>query len=425
MIRLEWLLTLHLIAGSGRWAELPPGDLGLPLMTAAAIALNVLANGPRWVGKFPRVQGVSSLSPRLGLFMAVLTLSCLWTPSPAYGVQKTIRVIALDLIPMALAVTQLRRGTMTSARICQCLRWASVVVAVIGLVPLVAPGSLPDLARLSIAHTDPIRFGTIAAVGALLWSTRISMRRPIRHQLGSIFGAAVCVLALMGSNSKGPVVAFILAELVLLCRSVIRRGPSTRLQALAVVAIVVVSLAVLPTSLTSRLDYGLYTDPSRQGASESVRLRERLWDHAIEQFKESPVVGGGAGSFNEVRESAYGEALPRGGGTVLYPHNVVLETLAELGVIGLTALSLLLVGVLDLVRKSSASRETVSLLVVGLAMAQVTGDLSDQRLLWLAVVLAIGDGYARRIPTSHEEGRREGDSRPTGTGRRRPERGKL
>jgi hypothetical protein len=87
---------------------------------------------------------------------------------------------------------------------------------------------------------------------------------------------------------------------------------------------------------------GLANTPGRLGSLDTNQ-RVEWWGEAARSVQESPVIGEGAGSFPLVhlRERATGEDRLN----VRQPHNLVLEVLSGLGVVGLALLACLLGGI--------------------------------------------------------------------------------
>jgi O-antigen ligase len=141
----------------------------------------------------------------------------------------------------------------------------------------------------------------------------------------------------------------------------------------------------------------------------SANVRLEAWDEAGETFQEHPVFGIGVGGL-----STFGI-----GRFLVYPHNMLLEIGAELGLLGLGLFGLLLLAVLlKLLSACAAIRRipradltvpliVLALLLFSLANAMVSGDLNDGRMLWLmfgvtlAVVALVGQpnsNAARSVP---------------------------
>lgn len=96
-----------------------------------------------------------------------------------------------------------------------------------------------------------------------------------------------------------------------------------------------------PAAAISHLRRSIGSSPPAQGSDLSTRLftlssneRLRQWHVALDEWRAHPVLGSGAGTYAE-----YWAAAGKNQGQLLDVHNLYLETLAELGPIGLTLLA--------------------------------------------------------------------------------------
>lgn len=116
----------------------------------------------------------------------------------------------------------------------------------------------------------------------------------------------------------------------------------------------------------------------------SVGIRMQLFSGAFRMFTHHFWVGGGAGSF-----AHFVSFTP----LMKYPHNVVLEIAAELGVIGLLLFGVVMIRSFYFLLKNNRSIEIrtvvilLSLFLYGLMNAMVSSDFSSDRLLILSLGL--------------------------------------
>lgn len=97
-------------------------------------------------------------------------------------------------------------------------------------------------------------------------------------------------------------------------------------------------------------------------------------------FQDNPVLGKGIGSFS---------INYRGEDIRDYPHNIILETASELGIVGLSVLFLLLLyGILNAYKNDNLLCYSVFLCFVFMFLnANVSGDFNDNRLLFTFLAL--------------------------------------
>lgn len=392
VVPLGWIVAAHGIAGSGKWASLPPAGLGIPLLTTVALLFAILAaqsGSSRDRESAPPGRWVAPFWAAMLLFTwAVLAL--LWSPSTAYGLDKTLRFGLFNLLPAYAVYSAVRSRSLPVSSVLFAFRWAALGISVLGIALTAASfTSNSETTRLSVGVTDPITFGTVAGLGVLLWaigptnSTGIAMI-PLRF-----VAVVVCCAALIGSNSKGPVIATLLTLVVLAVRE--HSGRSVG-RLLGVLLIGTTILYLAPSEYTSRFDPGIYFgQPNQAEVSESVYSRTRFSEDAIAQFMENPVIGAGTGAFNQIPWTEADVPQAVGGGTRSYPHNIVLEIAAEQGTVGLLLLLVLIGTVVATLRRRRLSAPVFAVTMLVAAGTVFSGDISDHRIFWLGLAMAAGE----------------------------------
>jgi len=197
-------------------------------------------------------------------------------------------------------------------------------------------------------------------------------------------------VALLASGSRGPVLGLVVGLGVLLVLTV--QEPTARRRVGLVIAGVALAVLFVP-QLVPGQDVGRALSIF-SGTSEGVSTNGRsgLWSAAWTMFNAHPLIGAGTGSFGFV------EPLE------LYPHNILLEAGAELGIVGvLLVVGTVLGGAVQLRRawaahSSGPDRAQASLVAALLASAvtnaSLSSDLTANEGLWLVAGLAVG--LARR-----------------------------
>jgi hypothetical protein len=183
-----------------------------------------------------------------------------------------------------------------------------------------APGSAPDDAVLRGAATWSV---AAAAVTGILWWAHIRWLEPIRldERVRRAIGTALIALCAVGALG-----AWVAAD-----------DPAGRISAR------VADFKALKGD-----------DPTARGRfSFAGGYRYDLWRIAVEEFKERPVAGVGAGNY----VSGY-LTRRRTGEYVRQPHSIVLQVLAELGLAGGLMLALFAGGVLLAVVRPAAGTPT-------------------------------------------------------------------
>lgn len=231
----------------------------------------------------------------------------------------------------------------------------------------------------AVLNFNPIGLGRLIGLFALLAVTGRMMPfpGPLRLSLAAAAGAAVVLL-----NARGPALALV-AALLFGC---LPAGGRFRPQAfLAVISFCLVAFYIVS-------NYWFST--GFLSAGDSGRLQ--LYQAALNEFLQNPLLGAGTGSFAGLAP------LPG----VMYPHNLFLESAVEMGLTGL-GLSLLLAftPLARLITRTKRSEDMAlagPLLVYCLVNAMISGDIPGNFPLWLSA------GVAAALFMAEAEGRRCG-----------------
>jgi len=308
---------------------------------------------------------LADLTPLL-LFAALAATSLLWSlPSQEQGDKVT--AFFFIAVPCAFAVAVLVRDLRDLRGFLAIWVIAGVTVSLL-TVSIPAESALGGRAALGMATLGP---AYLAASGALLALFAVSDRwLPLWLGVASFL---ICVIALFAIGSRGPTIALALGLVWWVASSRLR--VLTRLAILGSVALVAFG-AFSIASATSRVRLENLSDPSRDA------LREVAWAG----WANRPVFGSGWGSF---AFDASVSGLFRGMYT--YPHNLFAESATELGILGLLAITAVLVVAGTRVfrmRVVAEVRALGGLAVVLLAGQQFSGDLTNRN-LWMALAACL------------------------------------
>jgi len=375
---------------------------GAPLILFAWICVAVLFElGRGRAGTTLRAALSSPLFVSSGALLALLLARLPASSDPAYGNFK-VELFVLGGLTLLVAGVLLGRRSQDLELF---LVLSLVIDALSGLLVLRQLGT-PALAgdRFGLPGQNVISLGIQGGEGLMIAVYLLLTTRRPRYQLLAAALLPVSTIALVASGSRGPVLGGLLglvALLVLLARS---RTSAVRVAAVCAslaVAWIAVSVAV-PSAATHRSLSIL--SGSKSGVSANGR--DQLWTAAWHTFAAHPALGIGTGSFATADRV---EVCPGPGCLDRYPHNVVLEAAAELGLPGaLAILALIAAGALALRR---ARREAVgpgraqaavviALFVAALTTAMLTGDLSGDGDVWLAAGIGLGLALSQRRASS-------------------------
>jgi O-antigen ligase len=242
----------------------------------------------------------------------------------------------------------------------------------------------------------------------------IPIRRPGLRLVVVTLGISFFLVAL-GVGSRGPVVAFALAVLLVGTARVVtspRRLVPTIGIALAIGF--AITSVTLPEVSRERLDT-LGEAPGETFASED---RASFWAEALELTKQHPFRGAGVGGYASV-----GNQTTEAG--TIYPHNLFLELSSELGIVPTIALLVALVGVLARIaamipqtrtRDSQLVHPVAGLLIFTLLAAQFSSDVNGNREFWGMLGLAWLMTHSRRAHPMQQADESPSGSRTAGAG---------
>lgn len=276
------------------------------------VALGVwLFTGSVGTGAHLWISGNRLLLPTL-LFVAVNAESILWSVRPNDTVRFSIQLLEIAVvIPLVFAsvpksVDVIRQGFMLF----------------IGITCLLAALYVPYSGAFATAYLpeglNKNTVGSFLAAGLVLaYALWLGERRPhMRIRLG--LATLLELVGLLATYSRGAIIGGIVAMIAV--SMLLRRH---RMITFAIAA----SAATLFVAING-LDSG--ADLSIEGSYDSSVVRVYSYANAVDKIQEKPLLGSGGGTYLDY--------IPELGITLPDPNNMVLLTLAELGIVGLLAL---------------------------------------------------------------------------------------
>jgi O-antigen ligase len=284
----------------------PPAWNAMTGVLAAALAVCLL-----WSG--------GMLSPRGALMLAGLIGLTVWTGfSTAWSLDRPQSILEVQramlyAVGLAAVLLLVRRGSVSAM-----LGGVAAACTVIALIALAdADADAPDVGlERPVGYANAL--GMLAVAGALLLVGLASrMRGRARRWWVALLGPLVAVIALSGSRG---------AWLALLVGVVAGVRWSTARRSSAVVIVLLASVMLVSVGAVDAI-----------GRGTSVGARLEFWTAAWSSATDNAVRGAGAGSFERVWSQLGPEGV-----SARNAHNLYVETLAELGAVGLVLLVLTL-----------------------------------------------------------------------------------
>lgn len=333
--------------------------LDLTLISAVLVVVVAVATVLR-SGALPR-----ELTP-LVFLLAALMIPLAWSDiSPPYAAEKIMRlpITAVSAFGAAVLVNSRRRLIAFEAGF---VGFGLMMVTL----AYIAPTNVELYGRLAIEGSNTIALAR--AAGAALVVLLISA---FTHRLSYAAAGVLAIplaLMLLGSGSRGPALATLLAVGVALATARGQRRVRSILLATAA-SVLLASFAVGRISAAAKDRFTLLLGGGGD-RGESVGIREILYDRTFSVALQSPF-GVGWGGLDPILDP-----LAR------YPHNLILELVAESGWLAMIVFAAVLV---ISWRRAAAFPALLGLLVYWFANAQVSGDINDNRMLFAVIGVSL------------------------------------
>ena len=332
---------------------------------------------------FPRVTVVF-----LMFWTVVMAIALLYSPNPGYGSAKLLSNLLL-ILPCVLWVGARTHTHALVQRFVTFFLFISIAMMLMGLKSL---GQLESGHRLAVFGGGANVYSRMLGTGLLLLVTMVlvlkhSGYRPLAWCLGLL--APGFLVAMYYAGSKGPLLSMFLCFLAFaLMNGFLRRTLMT--------VAVVVCLFVMGRSQNATIDNSIelisasrmFLNPTDEVSYGSYGSRMEFYTYSAGLVAKSPVFGVGTGAWGTQRRVVEERS---------YPHNLFVETLTEYGIVMFLMLCLYIVWIIGralwLVQQPMPppERALVTGLVACLAFwlfnVQVSGDVIDNRNLWLFAVL--------------------------------------
>lgn len=408
LFSLEAAFLLFLL--SGRYKVIPelqwfPIDFTLLFFCITLISL-------AWVVFSRRLKPAPLDGPLLAMlaFYGLMLASIFWSSNDSLNVDKLWRSLVLTGSSFLIAVT-LARESKRRRRFILLLAWFSVAYLLyyahyrfLSGVDLVGISLGLSYEDVSIAGPNYLEYGAHANILFVIFVS-LAVLGPRRHLPLATIGAGMALLMLLVIGGRGPL-AFGLFAVLLLGLTVFfgRKGSMRRLGRLAVFVASLsaaglagyMALTVLlpdPGPATRQLHtlqrYELHLSLE---STDSMDGRLQAQELAFEKWLEKPVFGWGIGEFRLHHRFEY-------------PHNLLLESLMELGLVGTVLLfSVCAVAILASFRALTSEvpdwiQTALALLFLTDLLSHLTvqGYLADDRIFFMYLGMMVASPDLRRL----------------------------
>lgn len=308
--------------------------VGGPALTFAKVAgvvlalswLATVATRPERTGNFVAAHPAAAI---VGVgFLTWVALSATWAddPSKALAVLSSFALNAVLFLIVFSAVRTRDDGVVVIAGFVA----GMILAAVVGILN---PPSIEAAGRIGSTVGDPNELALLLIAGLVF--VLVFNWLPGHHPLLRVFGTLAAVLAVLAfflTVSRGGIVALAVTLLVSVVISGRWRPKAVAATAVVLVATVGYFATVAPDSATERLEILTEGQASAEGRSTTWEIGERM-------FTANPILGEGAGQFQEASIHYLFEpgAINYSDQVVDRPavaHNSYLGPFAELGLVG-------------------------------------------------------------------------------------------
>ena len=341
------------------------------------------------------------------IFGLLLGISYIYTVSPDYGFRKILRFNTFA-VTMFISPLLIIKSPADSKRLLSYFYFLLVIIIGFMLLQFVYFLKWGDFAivlaywnRISIPGANPIQVSRYLAIGAAMMIALLIRNKPSQslHYFAILF---VILLSIILSGSRGPLVSIIIGSIVYAI--LYERKYSSRIFGYGILAIgtIITLLLLLPESLTQRffdISQGSVI-MTQQGVRRisTIATRFEFWSMSLQAWFSSITsffIGLGAGSFSSLfiwRDWRW------------YPHNLFFEIIAELGLIGLVIGVLFIIKSYQIINKgiqrgsfTDHSALWVAGTVVMFIAAQFSGDINDNRILWMFIGISIASTHVDNL----------------------------
>lgn len=334
--------------------------------------------------RFPR-NAIPFLS-FFALFCAYSLLSTFWSPSIVYAREKTLKIITLVGWSLIAPLIVIGENHKRLERLKISLLLIAVWMALEGLV-IVASGAS---GFLQVTGSNYLGLGRILGIGLVVALARgKGIQRSTKEKYFYLCIILLFLFIMLKGGGRGPLLAlfggwFITALVNMNLSSFFSRLHLSRRFLTKCALVLCLALAVMSNlellANTSQTVSRIKILFSSEGYGISGDSRLQHWKNATALWTRNPIIGYGIGSWPILNDTDDRRS---------YPHNIVMEILVEMGMIGLLPFLLLFFSALKNTRKASKSDAFFlqMLLFVSLLNAMVSGDIPDNRFLFTAIGL--------------------------------------
>lgn len=302
------------------------------------------------------------------ILLICLLTSAFFSLNPSHGFLKVL-LIFVSYTPLIIISMLVFFDKQNFIRFVHILIIIASLASLISIV--IAPFNQSTTYVFSFNRWSHVVFSRMIGL-ALLSNIYLLLNEP-RHKQLLPLSSILLSIGLVYSGARGAFLAVILSSLFLL---ILNRTPIVRkvLISLPVIGAILLGLLFTIYSGNERIvDTGRMILSSKN-IDSSLQTRIAAFELSFKMWMEAPFFGNGLGGFN----SFYETNLPQ---KILYPHNIILEILCELGIFGFL---LFLFFIVSIFRKIwSLNHEFITFFIYGICLSMFSKDLTSNPLVFI------------------------------------------
>jgi len=358
------------------------GDFGtvtkyLGLIVVIAVIADRLVRGHGYIIKLNRGSIV------WGFFVLLSVASLVWSISPEESLNSLRKLVGLYGMYLVVSITPWKEKSLD--RLASYIIAGGVAAAIVSIYFFISGVTYLTTVRASLVIgeqrlADPNHFGI-----SLILPFIFSLHRYFRgaHHAFNLAESGVILTAIVLTGSRGAVAGVICAAFFLIWND--KRVKPIQLIFLATAGTIFLLFLnhIAPEQLLMRYTFDSILESQGSG-------RFGIWYFALEAFKKHPLIGWGYGTFSYLASGGISANVVLPSLIGASPHNIYIQALTELGVLGF---SLLLVALILHFRRALGLAKknpfyiAVAAALVGVAVSGFTLHILEDKYFWLLQML--------------------------------------
>lgn len=382
-------------------------SIGFPVDLAAVLLLLTTLSILKRFYNNPKINTINVLPIILfAMFVGLVINSFFYSPNLILTQDKTVRLILLTT-PAFVYPFFLFKSKESLTRFLITLAFVATLMSIFSLPMIFQRGDLIGFVGFNEGNYQGL--GRTNGIGlVILLFLGILNDRLRNHRFVFLISTAVVLVALLGAGSRMPIVAVLVALFFVIFSSIKFKNGVLSYPKYYNKIFVIFSVLLIP--LFGAYNQGFFNSIIyrfevllEEGGGASVIGRTERFMIAIDIWKNNLMFGSGFGSFSEYYVSDV---------FLDYPHNLFLELMSELGIVGLITFSALFllavirflkVGKLKGIRGSNLYITVAITFLVIFLNAMVSGDINGNRIMmtFISIMCLLPLIFKKEIRTSH------------------------